>query len=56
MNTHAIKVPLKMVDYILMHELCHLKVPNHSPEFWAHLGRCMPDWQRRKAALDRQVV
>ena len=55
MNTHAIKLPLKLVDYILMHELCHLKVPNHSSEFWAHLGRSMPDWQRRKLALDRHV-
>ena len=56
MNTHAIKLPLRLVDYILMHELCHLKVPNHSREFWSYLGRCMPDWQRRKAALDRQAV
>lgn len=56
MNTHAIKVPLKLVDYILVHELCHLKVPNHSAEFWAHMDRCMPDWKRRKDALDRQAV
>lgn len=56
MNTHAIKLPLRLVDYILMHEMCHLKVPNHSPDFWAYLGRCLPDWQRRKATLDRQAV
>jgi predicted metal-dependent hydrolase len=56
MNTHAIKVPLKLVEYILVHEFCHLKVPNHSAEFWAYLTRCMPDWKRRKEALDRQAV
>jgi predicted metal-dependent hydrolase len=56
MNTHAVKLPLSLVDYILMHELCHLKVPNHSRAFWAHLTDCMPDWERRKKALDRQVV
>jgi predicted metal-dependent hydrolase len=56
MNTHAIKVPLRLVEYILVHELCHLKVPNHSAEFWAYLDRCMPDWKRRKDALDRQIV
>jgi predicted metal-dependent hydrolase len=56
MNTHAIKLPLSLVDYILMHELCHLRIPNHSRAFWAHLTECMPDWQRRKKALDRQVV
>jgi predicted metal-dependent hydrolase len=56
MNTHAIKVPLKLVEYILVHELCHLKVPNHSSDFWAHMDRCLPDWKRRKEALDRQAV
>ena len=56
MNTHAVKLPLRLVDYILMHELCHLKVPNHGPAFWAHLSDCMPDWPRRKRALDRQGV
>ena len=56
MNTCAVKLPLGLVDYILMHELCHLKVPNHSPAFWAHLSDCMPDWPRRKRALDRQGV
>jgi predicted metal-dependent hydrolase len=56
MNTLAVKLPLPLVDYILMHELCHLKVPNHSRAFWEHLGACMPDWERRKEALDREVV
>ena len=56
MNTYAIKLPLGLVDYILMHELCHLKVPNHSRAFWDHLSACMPDWEKRKKALDRQVV
>lgn len=56
MNTHAVKLPLGLVDYILMHELCHLKVPNHSPAFWAHLAACMPDWEKRKQALDRQAL
>jgi hypothetical protein len=56
MNTHAVKLPLRLVDYILMHELCHLRVPNHSSTFWAHLTECMPDWERRKKALDRQAV
>jgi len=56
MNTHAVKLPLSLVDYILMHELCHLKVPNHSAAFWDHLTDCMPDWEKRKKALDRQAV
>lgn len=56
MNTHAIKLPLRLIDYILLHELCHLKVPNHSRAFWDHLSECLPDWRRRKEVLDRQAV
>lgn len=56
MNTHAVKLPLKLIDYILMHELCHIRVPDHSPAFWSYLTECLPDWRRRKEVLDRQVV
>lgn len=56
MNTHAVKLPLRLIDYILMHELCHLKVPNHSRAFWEHLSECLPDWRRRKEILERQFV
>ncbi len=56
MNTHAVKLPQRLVDYILMHELCHLRVPNHSRAFWTLLGQCMPDWKRRKTELDAEVL
>jgi predicted metal-dependent hydrolase len=56
MNTYAVKLPLPLVDYILMHELCHLRVPHHRRDFWAHLSECMPDWEKRKKALDRRAV
>ncbi len=44
-------LPVRLVDYIVMHELVHLVEGHHGPEFWQALGRAMPDWQKRKDAL-----
>ena len=52
-NREAIKLPLDCLDYVLTHELCHLKHPHHGKEFWMLLRRLMPDWKRRKYRLDR---
>ena len=52
-NREAIKLPLKCLDYVLMHELCHLKHPHHGKPFWRLLRQMMPDWQNRKRQLDR---
>ena len=56
MNTHAVKLPQRLVDYILMHELCHVRIPNHGRRFWALLTECMPDWRKRKEELDAEVL
>ncbi len=36
------------LEYIVVHELCHLIVPNHSAAFWNRVARCLPDWRRRR--------
>ena len=43
--------PQEVVEYIVVHELCHRKEMNHSPAFWAEVARAMPDYRRREAWL-----
>ncbi|MGE6776455.1 M48 family metallopeptidase [Vreelandella titanicae] len=43
-NWQIMMAPNRMVDYVVMHELCHLIRHDHSSEFWNELGRVMPDY------------
>ena len=54
LNTELVQAPTECIDYVIVPELCHLKVPDHSPAFFRLLARCMPDWERRKAKLEKQ--
>ena len=50
-NWRIVQAPLSLVDYVVLHELTHLQHPNHTREFWAALGRVMPDYDSRKTRL-----
>jgi len=52
LNLHLIKAPVYCIDYVIMHELCHLKVPNHSPAFYKLKEKYMVDWKDRKKVLE----
>ena len=52
LNIKLIQVPKVYIDYVIAHELCHLKEHNHSKHFYRLLDRVMPDWERRKSELD----
>ncbi len=43
--------PLEIIDYVIVHELAHLRQPNHSRAFWQLVARTLPDYTRRRAWL-----
>ena len=52
LNPYLIKAPRECIDYVIAHELCHLREHNHSPAFFRLLGRAMPGWEAVKTRLD----
>ncbi len=53
LNPKLIQAPRGLIDYVILHELCHLIEMNHSPRFWALLTRVLPDWTSLRDALNR---
>lgn len=43
LNLHLIRAPLACLDYVIIHELCHMKEPNHGPRFWKLVSRYVPN-------------
>lgn len=52
LNPKLIKAPRDCIDYVLVHELCHLREHNHSRRFYELLSRYCPSWEVTKAKLD----
>jgi len=47
----SILLPPSIVDYIVVHELVHLRESHHTPDFWRAVERAMPDWDPRRRWL-----
>lgn len=47
-NWRISMAPISIVDYIVVHELSHLRVKNHSPNFWKLVSLVLPDYQKRR--------
>jgi len=51
LNWRLLFMPLPVLDYVVAHELAHLKQMNHSPRFWSEVARLCPEWQQRRLEL-----
>ncbi|KRF31952.1 M48 family metallopeptidase [Paenibacillus sp. Soil787] len=50
-NWKILMAPMAIVDYVIVHELAHMKQPDHSPAFWATVQSVLPDYESRKEWL-----
>ena len=56
LNASLVHAPKNCIEYVVMHELCHLVHPHHGPAFLRLLTRMMPDWEARKRKLDEAML
>ncbi|MGQ4878873.1 M48 family metallopeptidase [Billgrantia sp. LNSP4103-1] len=56
LNLSLIRASVDSIEYVITHELCHIAHQHHGRDFYALLDRVMPDWEERKAKLERQLA
>ena len=50
-NYRLLFLPPVLADFVIVHELCHLKEPNHSASFWELVAQTFPDWRDHRRQL-----
>ena len=55
-NYKIIHLPMELAEYIVVHELCHLKELNHSSRFWALVAKAVPDYKACRKKLKAVFV
>lgn len=50
-NYRLVQLPLELLDYVVVHELCHLAEFNHSRKFWDLVAQAIPDYKERRRQL-----
>ena len=53
LNWRIIQAPMRLVDYVVVHELVHLRHRGHGRDYWQAVGRVLPDYERRREDLRR---
>jgi len=56
LNRVLIQASVDAIDYVITHELCHMRHNHHGPAFFKLLNHVMPDWEKRKFKLERQLA
>ena len=52
LNLLLIHAPLSAIEYVVVHELCHLRYRGHGREFYGLMDSVLPDWRTRKLLLE----
>lgn len=55
-NTQLIHIDKDLIDYVIMHELCHFLVPNHSSQFYGEIEKRMPDYRDRIKLMKKEIL
>jgi hypothetical protein len=55
LNLLLIEAPQECIDYVIVHELCHLRVKGHGPRFWSLVENAVPDYKERRKDLKKYL-
>ena len=56
LNANIMKAPIQVINYVILHEICHLKIKEHSFHFWDMISRHMPNYEDQKRWLELNNV
>lgn len=56
LNVNLVRAPRPCIEYVVVHELCHVRHRNHDVGFFRLLGQVMPDWEQRKRRLEAALL
>lgn len=56
LNVNLVRAPRPCIEYVVAHELCHIKHRDHDTQFFKLLGQVMPDWGQRKQRLEAALL
>ena len=56
LNIALVQTPRQCIEYVVTHELCHLRHSNHGSAFYKLLKKTMPDWEKRKKRLETALL